>query len=55
MQALTAISPVDGRYRDKVDSLANYFSESALIRYRVIHRSLRVTVTTITGIRPRAV
>ena len=36
MQALTAISPVDGRYRDKVDSLANYFSESALIRYRVM-------------------
>lgn len=36
MQALTAISPVDGRYRDKVESLANYFSESALIRYRVM-------------------
>ena len=36
MQALTAISPVDGRYRDKVDSLANCFSESALIRYRVM-------------------
>ncbi len=35
MQALTAISPVDGRYRDKVENLANYFSESALIRYRV--------------------
>ena len=36
MQALTAISPVDGRYRDKVDSLANYFSERALILYRVM-------------------
>ena len=36
MQALTAISPIYGRYRDKVDSLANYFSESALIRYRVM-------------------
>ena len=36
MQAVTAISPIDGRYRDKVDSLANYFSESALIRYRVM-------------------
>ena len=36
MQALTAISPIDGRYRDKVDSLANYFSDSALIRYRVM-------------------
>lgn len=32
---LTAISPVDGRYRDKVDELGQYFSEHALIRYRV--------------------
>ena len=32
---LTAISPIDGRYRDKVDNLAGYFSEWALIRYRV--------------------
>ena len=36
MQALTAISPIDGRYRDKVEGLANYFSESSLIRYRVM-------------------
>lgn len=36
MQALTAISPIDGRYRDKVEPLANYFSESALVRYRVM-------------------
>ena len=36
MQTLTAISPIDGRYRDKVESLANYFSESALIRYRIM-------------------
>jgi len=36
MQSLTAISPIDGRYRDKVEGLANYFSESALIRYRVM-------------------
>ena len=35
MQPLTAISPIDGRYRNKVENLANYFSESALIRYRV--------------------
>ena len=35
MQPLTAISPIDGRYRDKVENLSNYFSESALIRYRV--------------------
>ena len=32
---LTAISPIDGRYRSKVDELAVYFSEYALIRYRV--------------------
>ncbi len=33
---LTAISPIDGRYRNKVDGLALYFSEYALIRYRVL-------------------
>ncbi len=32
---LTAISPIDGRYRNKVESLAPYFSEYALIKYRV--------------------
>ena len=32
---LTAISPVDGRYRDKTEKLADYFSEQALIRYRI--------------------
>ncbi len=36
LQLLTAISPVDGRYRNKVDVLALYFSEYALIRYRVL-------------------
>ena len=35
MNSLNAISPIDGRYRNKVDILANYFSEGALIRYRV--------------------
>lgn len=33
---LTAISPVDGRYRRQVESLAGYFSEYALIRYRLM-------------------
>lgn len=32
---LTAVSPVDGRYRAKCEPLAEYFSEYALIRYRV--------------------
>lgn len=35
LNLLTAISPIDGRYRDKVDELAIYFSEYALIKYRV--------------------
>ena len=33
---LNAISPIDGRYRNKVTQLANYFSEEALIKYRVL-------------------
>jgi adenylosuccinate lyase len=32
LEELTAISPVDGRYRKHVKELANYFSEYALIR-----------------------
>ena len=32
---LTAISPIDGRYRKKLEALSNYFSEFALIKYRV--------------------
>ena len=32
---LNAISPIDGRYRNKISKLANYFSEEALIKYRV--------------------
>ncbi len=35
LSLLTAISPIDGRYRGKTESLAGYFSEYALIRYRV--------------------
>ena len=33
---LNAISPIDGRYRNKISMLSNYFSEEALIKYRVI-------------------
>jgi adenylosuccinate lyase len=36
LNSLTAISPVDGRYRQKVDELAAYFSEFGLIRYRLM-------------------
>lgn len=35
LSTLTAISPVDGRYRNKAENLAAYFSEYALIKYRV--------------------
>lgn len=35
LNKLTAVSPIDGRYRSKTERLADYFSEFALIRYRV--------------------
>ncbi len=35
LNELTAISPVDGRYRERVKSLSDFFSEFALIKYRV--------------------
>lgn len=35
LDILTAVSPIDGRYRSKAEPLANYFSEYALIKYRV--------------------
>ncbi|MBR6937847.1 MAG: adenylosuccinate lyase [Prevotella sp.] len=35
LDLLTAISPIDGRYRNKTSKLADYFSEYALIRYRI--------------------
>lgn len=36
LNTLTAISPIDGRYRNKATELAQYFSEYGLIRYRVL-------------------
>ena len=36
LNALTAISPIDGRYTSKTEKLQNYFSESALIKYRIL-------------------
>jgi adenylosuccinate lyase len=36
ISTLTAISPIDGRYRNKVDELGTYFSEFGLIKYRVL-------------------
>ena len=36
LTTLTAVSPIDGRYRSQAVDLSNYFSEFALIRYRVL-------------------
>ena len=36
LKPLTAISPIDGRYRKQVQHLDEYFSEYALIKYRVM-------------------
>ena len=36
LSQLNAISPIDGRYRSKVEKLQHYFSEEALIKYRVL-------------------
>ncbi|MCK5370571.1 MAG: adenylosuccinate lyase, partial [Cyclobacteriaceae bacterium] len=35
LNKLTAISPIDGRYRKQVDHIAKYFSEFGLIKYRI--------------------
>ncbi len=35
LEALTAISPVDGRYRNKLEALAAYFSEAGFIKYKI--------------------
>ena len=35
LTALSAISPIDGRYNNKTNELSTYFSEYALIKYRV--------------------
>ncbi len=36
MSQLDSISPIDGRYYEKLKELSNYFSESALMRYRIL-------------------
>ena len=36
LTSLNAVSPIDGRYRSKTKSLSSYFSEEALIKYRVL-------------------
>ncbi len=36
MEELWSISPIDGRYKNKTEELRNYFSEAALIKYRIL-------------------
>jgi hypothetical protein len=36
LSVLNAISPIDGRYRSKVTELESFFSEQALIKYRIL-------------------
>ena len=36
INSLNSISPIDGRYRDQTEKIANYFSEKALIHYRLV-------------------
>jgi len=47
---LTAISPLDGRYRSKTEQLAGYFSEYALIKYRVMVEVEYFIALALTGI-----
>ena len=47
LDVLTAISPIDGRYRGKTKALAAYFSEFALIKYRVPVSYTHLTLPTI--------
>jgi len=35
LSSITAVSPIDGRYRNKTNELSEYFSEFALFKYRV--------------------
>jgi adenylosuccinate lyase len=52
LNALTAISPIDGRYRGKVKELATYFSEFGLIRYRVLVEVEYLIALVESGIQP---
>jgi len=58
LESLTAISPVDGRYRSTAEALADYFSEYALMKMRVIVECEYLTALSETkgvGIRPLTV
>ncbi|MEM7373581.1 MAG: adenylosuccinate lyase [Bacteroidota bacterium] len=52
LNQLTAISPLDGRYRKKIDTLTPYFSEYGLIHYRVFIEVEYLIAIHETGVRP---
>ncbi|MDX1651860.1 MAG: adenylosuccinate lyase [Brumimicrobium sp.] len=52
LNSLTAISPIDGRYRRKVSELAPFFSEFGLIRYRVLVEVEYLIALVKTGVPP---
>lgn len=54
LNTLTAISPIDGRYRRKVSELAPYFSEYGLIKYRVLVEIEYLIALVDSGIKPLA-
>lgn len=54
LNTLTAISPIDGRYRRKVSELAPYFSEYGLIKYRVLVEIEYLIALVDSGIAPLA-
>ncbi|MEX2482993.1 MAG: adenylosuccinate lyase [Brumimicrobium sp.] len=52
LNTLTAISPIDGRYRRKVSELAPYFSEFGLIKYRVLVEVEYLIALVNSGVKP---
>src|SRR5690554_6509883 len=52
LNTLTAITPIDGRYRRKVEELAPYFSEFGLIKYRVLVEIEYLIAMVNTGVGP---
>jgi|SRR5690554_1983527 len=54
LNTLTALSPLDGRYRNKIEALAPYFSEFGLIKHRVLIEVEYLIALARTGVEPLA-
>ena len=54
LNELTAVSPIDGRYRSKAEELNRYFSEYALIKYRVLVEIEYIIALSELGVEPMA-